>query len=138
MQNPFGCTHLHHLRFKPQRNMVHATEHKLLDTGNLQSKGWYAWIEYHSQRPHALHVVGTLEIPNPGIQLQLIEKISGNKNDDILSLSLLMRQESGEWPDVACWYQVSFFKSLIGSLYQMVHIHSDMGIMEKIPVEVVM
>ncbi len=117
--------------------MVQVTKHKLLDTGDLQSKGWYAWIEWHSQRPHALHVVGTLEIPNPGIELKLLEEISENHDAEVLSLSLMMRQDSGEWPAVACWHQVSFFKSLIGSLYQMVHIYSDLGIMEKIPVEVV-
>ena len=117
--------------------MVHVTQNKLLQTGHLRSKGWYAWIEYHRQRPHALHVIGTLEIPNPGIQLKLIEEISENQNNEVLSLSLLMHQKPGEWPEVACWHQVSFFKSLIGSLYQMVHIHSDLGIMEKLPVELV-
>lgn len=78
----------------------------------MQSKNWHAWIDTMPPGPNKLHVVGDVEVGNPGIDTVLTEKVPQGINPAILLLDLHLVQRPGVWPQVVTCKQAHFDRVL--------------------------
>ncbi len=63
-------------------------------------KEWYAWINTQPFSPPSLHVIGGVEVGNPGVDAILTKRAPGGFNPAILMLDLSLYQKPGIWPQV--------------------------------------
>jgi len=58
---------------------------------------WYAWIRLMPPQPDTFHVVGEVEVDNPGIQGELVYRRPQGTNPQVLCLDLTLAQQPGNW-----------------------------------------
>ena len=73
---------------------------------------WYGWVNVMPAGPHSVHVVGTIAVANPGVDVVLLQRIPSGINPTILQLTLSFVQLPGIWPDVVVLKQARFDKVL--------------------------
>ncbi|HJU40844.1 MAG TPA: hypothetical protein VJ724_14835, partial [Tahibacter sp.] len=78
----------------------------------MNTRNWYAWINKMPPPPDDFHVVGEVEVPNPGIEALLTVRSPQGINPDILLLDLHLFQKPGVWPQVVTWVQARYDKVL--------------------------
>jgi len=64
------------------------------------SKDWHAWLNAMPPKPYSFHVVGDVEVANPGVKAYLTMRAPQGINPAILILDLYFFQEPGMWPQV--------------------------------------
>ncbi len=69
---------------------------------------WKAWINKMPMSPRAIHVVGDVEVPNPGVEVLLTMRVPQGINPSILQLDLNLVQKPGIWPQVLACVQGRF------------------------------
>lgn len=74
----------------------------------LTTKDWYAWINTMPPPPDEFHVVGCIEVANPGITVKLTPSIPQGTNPTILLLDLYLIQQPGMWPQQITWTQARY------------------------------
>lgn len=67
---------------------------------NIAAGGWYAWINMMPPPPDDFHVIGEIEVANPGVKAELTKRIPQGINQKILLLDLHLVQQPGMWPQV--------------------------------------
>jgi hypothetical protein len=105
----------------------------------MQTKNWHAWINTMPPGPARLHVVGDVEVGNPGIDPVLTEKVPQGINPAILLLDLHLVQQPGVWPQVVTCKQARFDKVLApgAARYTEVEVFAGSQSIAKIPVKIV-
>lgn len=78
----------------------------------MQTKDWHAWINAMPPGPNSLHVVGEVQVGNPGVVPELTVREPQGINPAILLLDLHLVQRPGMWPQVMTWKQARFDKVL--------------------------
>ena len=78
----------------------------------MNTRNWYAWINKMPPPPDDFHVVGEVEVPNPGVEALLTVRSPQGINPDILLLDLHLFQKPGVWPQVVTWVQARYDKVL--------------------------
>lgn len=81
---------------------------------DTKSRDWYAWMDLMPPAPFDLHVVGEIEVANPGVTPLLVPKSPQGINPRILLLDLYLCQAPGNWPSVVVWKQARYDKVLVG------------------------
>ncbi len=81
----------------------------------METKNWYAWINFMPPKPDDFHVVGEALVPNPGVKAHLCVREPQGINPDILLLDLHLIQEPGMWSQVMTWTQARYDKILTPS-----------------------
>ncbi|MCB2254431.1 hypothetical protein KTQ74_21165 [Pseudomonas chlororaphis] len=61
------------------------------------STHWHAWLDTMPPKPDELHVVGDVEVANPGITAYLTVRVPQGSNLAILLLDLHLFQRPGQW-----------------------------------------
>ena len=82
-----------------------------------ENERWYAWENLQPPGPRKLHVIGEVVVPNPGVDVSLVEKYPQGFNPTILLLELVLVQKPGVWPQVLVKKQIHFEKLTQGSPY---------------------
>ncbi len=78
----------------------------------MNTRHWYAWLDLMPPKPDALHVVGDVEVGNPGVQAELHERVPQGFNPAILQLDLHLVQRPGPWPQGVTWTQCRYDRIL--------------------------
>jgi hypothetical protein len=79
----------------------------------METRDWYAWINRMPPPPDDFHVIGEVEVGNPGIEAILCPKVPQGINPEILLLDLHLVQRPGQWPDVVTWAQARYDKIFV-------------------------
>lgn len=105
----------------------------------MNTRNWYAWIDKMPPPPDAFHVVGEVEVPNPGVEALLCVRSPQGINPAILLLDLHLVQKPGMWPQVLTWVQTRYDRVLPpGSLdYTNVEIFYQNQSIAQMPVDIV-
>ncbi|WP_116812179.1 hypothetical protein [Steroidobacter cummioxidans] len=74
----------------------------------MQTRDWAAWIDRMPPPPDGFHVVGEVELGNPGMVAQLVYRQPQGINPTILLLDLEVEQRPGTWPDKIEWVKVRY------------------------------
>ncbi|OLF53403.1 hypothetical protein [Pseudomonas chlororaphis] len=75
-------------------------------------KNWHAWLDTMPPRPNELHVVGDIEVANPGVKAYLTVRVPQGINPAILQLELHLFQRPGQWIQQITCTQVRFTRVL--------------------------
>lgn len=101
----------------------------------VETRDWYAWNNKMPPKPDDFHVVGEVQVANPGIEVSLIPRVPQGINPKILLMELHLRQLPGFWPQVLTLKQVRYDKILVNSDYESVNIFCGSEIIADITVE---
>lgn len=82
-------------------------------TSDVQTRGWHAWIDRMPPSPARLHVVGEVEVGNPGVAALLVRRDAPDATAGSLQLHLYLAQRPELWPQVMVWVNASYEKVLI-------------------------
>ena len=104
---------------------------------NADSRDWHAWINLMPPGPNQLHVIGEVQVPNPGVDPILVTKHPQGINPSILLLDLHLIQRPGIWPDVVVWKQARYDKIVHGAQYRQVQVFCGSKVIADIPVEII-
>lgn len=63
-------------------------------------KDWYAWINTQPMNPPSFHLIGGIEVGNPGVDVLLTKRSPGGPDPSILMLDVSLYQKPGMWPQV--------------------------------------
>ena len=74
------------------------------------TRDWYAWNDLMPPKPDVFHVVGEVQVPNPGVKAILVPRNPQGINPKILLLDLLLVQRPGIWPQIVVWTQATYEK----------------------------
>lgn len=106
----------------------------VLPCQGVASRDWYAWNDLMPPKPDRFHIVGEVEVPNPGVDAELVpRKAKGKKT---IAFDLVLTQRSGIWPQVLTWKPVRYEKVLPGGAgYAKAEVWCGDERLEEIPVE---
>lgn len=74
----------------------------------IKSKDWYAWLNTMPPTPDDFHVVGDVEVANPGIEACLTMRSPPGFVPQALMLDLHLVQRPGIWTQQLTWTQARF------------------------------
>jgi hypothetical protein len=77
----------------------------------LTTRNWFAWNDLMPPQPPSFHIIGDVQVPNPGVDLLLTEKVPQGINPTIILLDLHFIQRPGIWPQMVVTKQVRFDKA---------------------------
>lgn len=109
----------------------------VLDLPSIQSRNWYAWNNQMPPKPDDFHIVGEVDVPNPGVDVELTARVPQGINPDIFIADLIFVQRPGIWPQVVATKQVRFDRVLVNSNYKEVQVFVAKKLIVKIPVETI-
>lgn len=113
-----------------------ATERQIgMITSNIATRDWYAWNNLMPPKPDDFHVVGEIQVPNPGVEVFLIPKSPQGINPKILLLDLVLVQQAGLWPQLVMWKQVRYDK--VNTSYERAQVLYENNLIVDIPVDTV-
>jgi hypothetical protein len=101
------------------------------------TKDWYAWLNIMPPGPKQLHVIGDVQVGNPGVDAILVEHEPQGINPTILLLDLVLIQQPGIWPQHVVWKQVRYNKLGKNPAYGSVEILHDGASVASIKVEII-
>lgn len=100
----------------------------------MQSE-WIAWVDNKPLSPRALHVLGRIMVPNPGVIASLVPYEGGGGNDDKLRLDLGFEQMPGVWAQVVVSREVRYDLSGYNADHKIVQVRRPSGLKEVIEIE---
>jgi len=105
----------------------------IVSAKGVNTKNWEAWLTILPP-PHQLHVVGDVQVGNPGVDPILIEH-EPQLDPCVLQLDLFLIQQPGIWPDIVVWKQTRYTKIGRKLGYEFVEIRYEDKPVAKIEVE---
>lgn len=102
-------------------------------TSHIQTRDWYAWNNLMPPRPDAFHLVGEVQVPNPGVDVLLVPRNPQGINPQILLIDLVLVQQPGIWPQMVIWKPARYDKVKV--TYTNVEIFFDNQSIASIPVD---
>ncbi|WP_299405996.1 hypothetical protein [Acaryochloris sp. IP29b_bin.148] len=91
----------------------------------VPTRDWYAWNNLMLPKPDDFHVIGEVQVSNPGVLAMLYPKEPQGINPDILLLDLILVQQPGIWPQVVTWVTARYDKILFNSTFKNVEIFCE-------------
>ena len=86
-------------------------------------------------KPDDFHVVGEVQVGNPGIVAMLCPKEPQGINPDVLLIDLVLVQQPGVWPQLVTWVPARYDKIVQDSRYERVDIFCEGEKIADVPVE---
>ena len=111
------------------------TQAGVISTSNIVTRDWYAWNNTMPPKPDQFHLVGEVQVPNPGVDVVLLPRITQGFNPRILLMEIHLHQRPGIWPQFVVWKPVSYSK--VNGDYDSVQVFHGNDLVVDIPVEVV-
>lgn len=102
--------------------------------GVMNHESWAAWNDLRPPPPNAVHVVGSVQVTNPGIDVKLTKTIPQGFNPQILLLDLELTQKPGMWPQVLTWKQVRYESLLADAKFTHSEISCGTQVLKKLEV----
>ncbi len=87
----------------------------VLPCEGVSTRDWYAWNNRMPPKPDHFHIVGEVEVPNPGVDAELVPRQAKGKKT--LAFDLVLTQRPGIWPQMLTWKPVRYDKVLTGGTY---------------------
>ena len=84
-----------------------------VQTSEVQTRGWHAWIDEMPPSPARLHVAGEIQVANPGVVPLLVSRDAPGAKPGTLRLHLYLSQRPEPWPAVMVWVNATYDKVLI-------------------------
>jgi hypothetical protein len=109
----------------------------VVDCTGAKTQGWYAWNDLMPPKPDWFHLVGEVQVGNPGVQAVLTPRIPQGANGAILLLDLSLHQQSGIWPQQVTWVPARYDKVLTGAAYTQVQVFCNDKVIHDMKVETV-
>jgi hypothetical protein len=97
------------------------------------TRDWYAWNNLMPPKPDHFHIVGEVEVPNPGVDAELVLRPSKSKKT--IAFDLVLTQRPGLWPQVLVWKPVRYDKVMTSATYSKAQVWCGEKKIEEIPVE---
>jgi hypothetical protein len=97
------------------------------------TRDWYAWNNVMPPGPNQFHIVGEVEVPNPGVDVLLVPRTPQGINPRVLLLDLHLIQRPGLWPQIVVWKHASYKK--VNATYDKVQVFSGIQVIADVPVE---
>lgn len=107
----------------------------VLTLDQIATRGWYAWNNLMPPKPDDFHIVGEVEVPNPGVEVLLVPKSPQGINPRILLLDLFLIQKPGIWPQIVVWKQARYDK--VNVTYDSVQVFYGSTVIADVPVDTV-
>ena len=82
----------------------------VLSCRGIQTSNWYAWNNLMPPPPNDFHVIGDVEVPNPGVQVLLTERVPQGISPIEILLDIHLHQLPGIWPQIVVSKQARFDK----------------------------
>ena len=109
----------------------------VIDVPSAETRNWHAWNNQMPPKPDDFHIVGEVDVPNPGVDVELLARVPQGGNPQIFLSDLIMVQRPGIWPQVITTKQVRYDKVLVNSVYTEVNVFLSEKPIAKISVETV-
>lgn len=95
-------------------------------------KEWYAWINTQPVGPARIHVVGSIEVGNPGVEVHLTKR--STKEPTTLTLDISLYQKPGNWIQRVTCAPANYDEVLPGKpqAYTAIHIFHGADLIAKI------
>ena len=107
----------------------------VLTTSNIATRDWNAWNDLMPPKPDEFHVVGEVQVPNPGVDVLLAPRLPQGINPRILLLDLILIQRPGNWTQLLVWKQARYDK--LNAKYESVQIFFGADVIATMPVDIV-
>lgn len=93
----------------------------------MNTRNWYAWLNLMPPRPDDFHVVGEVEVGNPGVLAELHERVPQGPVPTTLQLDLHLMQRPGPWPQTVTWTQCRYDRVVLPGMgaWKLVEIFHD-------------
>jgi hypothetical protein len=75
------------------------------------TQNWYAWNNRMPPGPPSFHIVGDVQVPNPGVEVFLTEHHPQGINPADILLDLHYYQRPGIWNQMVVWKHVHYEKA---------------------------
>ena len=98
--------------------MSDRTEAGTVSCKGAKTREWYAWNNLMPPRPFQFHIIGEVQVPNPGVEALLVPREPQGTNPRHILLDLILIQKPGIWPQVLTWVQARYDKVLRGKGYE--------------------
>jgi hypothetical protein len=82
----------------------------VVPASQVESRDWYAWNDLQPPGPARFHIVGEVRVGNPGVEALLVPRVPQGINPSILLLDLILKQQSGTWPQIVVWVPARYDK----------------------------
>lgn len=82
----------------------------VVSCSNIATRNWYAWNKKIPPLPDSFHVVGEVQVANPGVDAILVPTDPQGFSQEILLLDLLLIQRPGNWPQRLTWTTARYDK----------------------------
>ena len=105
----------------------------VLESDGKNTSGWYAWNNLMPPPPPSFHIIGDVEVPNPGVDVSLTERVPQGINPRIILLDLHLIQKPGIWPQIVVRKQVRFDK--MRAIYSEADVFSGGTLIAQVPVQ---
>jgi len=107
----------------------------VISSANVATRDWYAWNDTMPPKPNEFHVVGEVQVSNPGVDVLLTPRIPQGFNPRILLMDLILLQRPGIWPQLVVWKQARYDK--LNADYSEVQIFFNNDVLVNVPVDIV-
>lgn len=107
----------------------------VLPCQGVETRDWAAWNDLMPPKPDFVHVIGEVQVGNPGVDVELVPRPKQGKSKSTLLLDLLLIQRPGIWPQVVTWKQAHYRRILTGSGYKKVEIYCGDEVVATIDVQ---
>lgn len=87
-----------------------SSEGGLVRPAAATSQNWYAWNDLIPPGPPSFHIVGDVQVPNPGVDVFLVEIYPQGLSSQTIDLELIYAQRPGIWPQHVVVKHVTFEK----------------------------
>lgn len=101
----------------------------------IETADWYAWVNRMPPGPASFHVVGTVRLPDPGFECELVPASPQGINPAELILDLKVKRRPGIWPHHVVSTSVRHDVAPYGAHYSNVLVRVPGGDDPHIPVE---
>lgn len=89
-------------------------------------KEFYAWVNLMPPQPDDFHVIGGVQVGNPGVVAALTKRHPQGFNPQILILDLSLIQQPGLWPQIVTCAQARYDEIVKwDDTYSSVEVYSD-------------
>ena len=103
----------------------------------VQTENWYAWFDIMPPHPARLHVIGDVQVWNPGVLAVLKRHEPQGINPRILMLDLTLVQIPGYWPQIVTTAHARYDEQADSGAYTSVSVLCEGDMIADIPVEIV-
>ena len=112
-------------------------ELNVVETRQIKTQNWYAWINKMPPPPDTLYVRGEVEVSNPGVEVALYKRQPQGINPAIILLDLFLIQRPGIWPAMVTLKTAAYEEVGRNLTYATAEVFQQGESVASIPVEIV-